>query len=55
MNVIESLIIKSNKDKVIKCMRSQEVNVEIALMKHLQKRNRHLLQVYKLLKEETNK
>ena len=54
MNTIESIIIKSNKVEVIKCMRSQEVNMEIASMKHLQKKNRHLLQMYKLLKEETS-
>ena len=54
MNALESLIMKSNKVKAIKCMRSQEVNLQSIITAHLQKRNQHLLEVCELSKEESN-
>ena len=38
----------------IKCLRSQEVNAQETLTKHLQRRNRYLLEIYKKSKERTN-
>ena len=54
MKAIERMILNSNKECAIKCLRSQEVNVQETSTKHLQRRNRHLLEVHKKSKEGAN-
>ena len=52
MKAIEQMMLNSNKECVIKCLRSQEVNVQETSTKHLQKRNRHSSEVHKNQKKE---
>ena len=53
MSAIESLMLRSNKCDAIRCLMSQETNVQTTSTMHLQRRNIHLLQVYKLSKKKT--
>ena len=48
MKKIESVIIRSNKDQAIRCMNEYKVNIQIALIKSLQQRNRYLMKMCKL-------
>ena len=54
INEIERMILNSNKECAIKCLRSQEVNVQETSTKHLQRINMNLLEVYKKSKEGAN-
>ena len=54
MEEIERMMLNSNKECAINFLRSQDVNVQETSTKNLQRRNRHLLEVCKKSKEETN-
>ena len=53
-SVLEKMILKLNKNTVIKCLRNQQTNPENTSNMHLQQRNMHLIDMHKQAEEKSN-